>query len=633
MLNYKTDAKKHRNPYAAGMKEFIEEKLPHLKQAFLEQLPAAEEAILYKWAESLLREDVLQLRSGAIEWEQKLPGREKGALFLSVPLRDRANLIFSCSGRHAFNRFMISELFLLKDGLKKIHSCRELLDVLESSHPSFSEFEGNWESYADELMNGSANLALTYAVYEERRKHLPENQNLLEYALGLENPFLFFEQLCIEGHHLHPGTKTKMGMEPEEVYRFSPELNGKVSISFMLGKKSAFLWKVKDGEDPNECMYSGLPGLKDKAEAYCCASGLDLNEWLLIPVHPWQLKHIVPGLFADELENDILIPADLEWECFPTTSFRTVVPKGNDWFLKLPVHSQMTSTKRSVSAQTALNGPVVSELLMEIVEKEPQLKDTFIPVPEIYGAALKSENPLKSRNMTAMVRSGLKELLGEGEIPVTASSYNSRSPFTERLILEDLFAAFCEKHSLSLKEGFQPFIKSYISIVLPGTLTLMTKYGIGLEGHMQNSIAVFKDGKPVKYLFRDWGGARIYRKRLESQGFEPEFMPGSVSLTDSLDEMRRKMHYTAYQSHFGEVFRILSVFTGCSEEIPWKWLAEETNMILSTIGGSNAEEDREFLFSRAVKHKALSSMRLFPDRDGYVYADAPNPLNLDWTVG
>nr|WP_249292370.1 IucA/IucC family protein [Metabacillus flavus] len=628
-MNYRTDSKQGENPFALETLKYLEKQLPHLKKVYLEQLPRAEEAILHKWMESLLREDVLNMRSEAVEWEQKVTGRNssgKPSTFLSIQLNDRASLIAACSGRHAFNRIMVSDLFLLKDGLFKIKSCSELLELLQNRHPRFWEFGGSWETYAEELMNGSANLALTYAVFEEMKSKLPRQENLYSYAEKLSKPALFFEQLCIEGHHLHPGTKTKMGMQAKDVFDYSPELGGKVNIRFVLGKKEAFIWKVQSNREPNKFLFSMLPGLEETAEKECRMRGLKLDDWLMIPVHPWQMNYMLPELFKKEMDSGIIQELDLKWEAYPTTSFRTVIPKGSDLFIKLPVHSQMTSTKRSVSAQTACNGPAVSSLFDEILEREEHLKDTFIPIPETYGVALQDENPLKSRNMTAMLRSGLDQFVNANEIPVVASSYNSPSPFSEKLVLEEIYEEYCRSEEMNPKEAFEPFLKTYFSIVLPGTLTLMTRYGIGLEGHMQNSIVSFIGGKPVKYLFRDWGGARIYKERLIKQSLRLELLPGSVTITESMEEMRSKMHYTVFQSHFGEVIRILSSFTGSGEALAWKWLGEEADRTFEFIGGINAEEDRAFLFSPIVKHKALSSMRLFPDHEGYVYVEAPNPL-------
>ncbi|MFP3340870.1 ferric iron reductase, partial [Micrococcus sp. SIMBA_131] len=76
---------------------------------------------------------------------------------------------------------------------------------------------------------------------------------------------------------------------------------------------------------------------------------------------------------------------------------------------------------------------------------------------------------------------------------------------------------------------------------------------VALEGHLQNSIPVFKKGQPVRFYFRDWGGARIYKRRLEERGMYPKFYPESITLTENKEEMYSKAHYTIFQNHLGEI--------------------------------------------------------------------------------
>ncbi|PNB76848.1 IucA/IucC family protein, partial [Pseudomonas sp. FW305-BF6] len=76
-----------------------------------------------------------------------------------------------------------------------------------------------WAQLADELVNGSANLALSYAYWELKKKELQSDAkglgvfNAIDWVLKQKKQMshfdssLFFEQLTIEGHNLHPGTK------------------------------------------------------------------------------------------------------------------------------------------------------------------------------------------------------------------------------------------------------------------------------------------------------------------------------------------------------------------------------------------------------------------------------------------
>ena len=144
----------------------------------------------------------------------------------------------------------------------------------------------------------------------------------------------------------------------------------------------------------------------------------------------------------------------------------------------------------------------------------------------------------------------------------------------------------------------------------------MVKYGVGLEGHLQNSVPVFKAGRPICLLFRDWGGARIHSERLRRRGFRVRFYPDSAVLTDRLDEMRNKVFCTVFQSHLGEI-----ILQSCKhfsvERDLWREVSRICDKIFDEIGSqpehaADAYADREALYAAEVDHKALTTMRLNP---------------------
>jgi siderophore synthetase component len=251
-----------------------------------------------------------------------------------------------------------------------------------------------------------------------------------------------------------------------------------------------------------------------------------------------------------------------------------------------------------------------------------------LPLNETAGFSFKSNDKHQARNLTVVIRENKENELAPDEIPIVGSSLYNTSPFTNKTVLEEVVDEYIQHRQLSQKNGAISFLNDYLSITIPGFLTLMTKYGVALEGHLQNSIPVFKQGKPVRFYFRDWGGARIYKKRLASRGMNPAFYPGSMTLTDDLNEMHYKAHYTIIQSHIGEMIRLLTEISGVYEGIFWgevKRVCEEVFRSLTSEAGQSVQEDRLFFFQEKVNHKALASMRM-TQADGYLYSIVANPL-------
>nr|MDQ5812734.1 ferric iron reductase [Actinomycetota bacterium] len=206
------------------------------------------------------------------------------------------------------------------------------------------------------------------------------------------------------------------------------------------------------------------------------------------------------------------------------------------------------------------------------------------------------------------------------------------SPITGRPILAELVEAFAKSGGVSSSsEAAFRFVSEYTSVALPGFLTLMVKYGIGLEGHLQNSVPVFKAGRPVRLLFRDWGGARIDGERLRRRGLRVSFYPGSAVLTDRLDEMRNKVFCAVFQNQLGEIILQSCKHFGVLERDLWREVRRICDGIFDEIGShpehaADAAADREALYGAEVDHKALTTMRLNP-KGGYRYARVSNPLH------
>ncbi len=615
---------------------------------FQKQLEHGKRTILYRLLESFLREDILHFRSNSFEiqrignvfvvndpefsyqWEQVSRilahvSIEEGKKYLFLPVSDNCFYLIPFSTKHAFYRYQLEGDVLFYRGEERvIPDCVQLFNSLFESFPRIHEEQRNWEKLLNELMNGSVNLALSYTFFEKKKSL----DNRKEDGMSPIQMGLYFEQLCTEGHHLHPGTKTKMGMEVEDVVRYAPELNGEVDIKFVAVKKDCIAKNTINGEDSNEILMKQFPSLHNER-----IQKLIQNEYALIPVHSWQFDHVLFDLYEQEIKDGTIVPLkDFSIPSKATTSFRTVVPDDEDLFVKLAVHSQMTSTTRSISIQTAMNGPVVSRLIQTILGREKWLASTFIPIHETFGIGFLSNDRVKSRNLTAMIREGISKYVKQGEIPVPASSFHSVTVTTEKRLLEDLFDEYCKNQSLTSKEAAESFIYDYCQITLPGYLTFMVKYGIGVEGHLQNSVVVFQDGKPVKLLFRDWGGSRIYKERLEKQGITFQLYPHSVSETDDVIEMFNKMHYTVFQSHIGEVIRLISSYAKVCEKKCWNIVKAVCERVLQNLQAQegvrkNVSHDRKYLFAQTVDHKALTKMRLYEDHPGYLYVKVPNPLH------
>jgi siderophore synthetase component len=208
-------------------------------------------------------------------------------------------------------------------------------------------------------------------------------------------------------------------------------------------------------------------------------------------------------------------------------------------------------------------------------------------------------------------------------------------------VLASLVDRFARTRGLAVApDAALHFVAEYARVLLPPVLRLATRYGIGLEAHLQNCLPTFVAGVPTRIAVRDLGGMRIHTGRLAaSVAAPPTLWPGSVTVTDDENVLRAKVCYTALQAHLGEIVVQLVGSHGLDEARAWTAVhstVDETYAELADEPGratlparssiaDRARADHAFLTAPAVPHKALLRMRLSPDR-GDQYIDVPNAL-------
>lgn len=664
---------------------FLQTNYSELVSPYVSSISRGRLGILRRLTESMLREDIMGLASSSHDlyvidsiyalnvpavdgyWQMIIQtlhtyGLENGKVYKLYPLSVEECLVISIGRTYAFNRVEVDEavLHVSKAGVRTIGHSIELLELMrhkEKFHHGGKN--GAWVKLAEELINGSANLALSYAYWSRKKKGLQQKAKqhgittTIDWVLSQKrknytfDSSLFFEQLSVEGHNLHPGAKTKIGMEPEDVFRYAPEFDGVADIKFVGIRKDYAEWNVikENEEDANDFLFKQYPELPKVVEREFTQQDLCINDYLFVPVHPWQLEKAIVDIYNLEIRNRVVVPVHgIVVPSGATSSFRTVVPlaKGDNvkYAIKVAVNSQMTSTVRSISPNTTNNATVFTRLIRSVMKEEQYLAETFVPVCECAGfnfkmkatEGLQGKDELKSRNLSTVIRENVEAFVALDEVAIVGSSLFAESPITEKLIFTELIERYAkEMEETSLQKVAFQFFSEYVSIALPGFLTLMVKYGIGLEGHLQNSVMVFKEGRPVRMLFRDWGGTRIYRKRLQQYQAQVPFYLGSVTVTDHLKEMHNKVFYTVFQNHCGEFVLQVSKHFGLEEGELWREVHRICEKVFDQLESlpqyaESVRIDREALYRAEVDHKALTKMRLEPEGKGYSYTIVPNPL-------
>jgi siderophore synthetase component len=540
---------------------------PHLVDGYRAALPAAADLVGRRLLGALFRENVVAVRKG--------PGRQ-----------------------HAFNRYEF--------------------DSAGTGDPATLLPPDGADGLAGEVTNATVNLAVAYArrpaidAALRSRADAMGAADLLAAVAGEprapDEQALVLERLATDGHNLHPCGRTRLGWQVPDLLRHDLETDT-MSVDFIAVRQDRV-----GGDDIGAVLAQAYPDLPAPPPGY------DLH-----PVHTWQLDAVVRPRYADLLRDGSLRPLGVSLPARPTTALRTLLlpaaADGRHRYLKLSLDILVTSTRRSISVASARNGPAVSAVLQRLLAEEERV----VLLAEVAGAAVPA-GPGRDRDLAAIVRTGLDGRLGAGEVPVPGSALPARSPISGQTVLAELVDRYAATTGRADRaRAALEFVDEYARLLLPPVLRMATRYGVGLEAHLQNCLPTFVAGVPHRLALRDFAGIRLHLPRLAAAGVDLRLWPGSVIATDDETVLRSKVEYTALQAHLGELVVRLVASHGLDEPAAWHRVRSIVDEVYAGLPGGVPRADHAFFTAPVVPHKALVRMRLAGGGDLYVPVD--NPLH------
>ncbi|MFC0190440.1 IucA/IucC family protein [Fictibacillus aquaticus] len=553
---------------------------------------------------------IMNRLGNALVREKLLPVIEETEKKLLLLLNSSCQLVLPYTYSGAFSRYQFETPFYIEKNGETIpvNTCEQLLLLLkvESSLQITDELR-------EELINSRDNLKLAYKSYEQKVLMAEREQikSMLQFLSTLQNGDLpFSEALVTEGHPLHPSTKTKLGLSEDEVQRYAPEFQEELMLKPVLVHRSY----VVTSEQGEPLLYQECPAVKSAAEQTVSLLGERIEDYHPFIVHPWQFEHVLPVIFSEELEKGVIIPLAADIPSSATLSFRTMSLTSTKVHAKLPVNVQATSAVRTVSPEISVNGPLLSERLVPLMNSIDGL--TFLP--EAAGAYFGSKVPEpRSRQLSYILRQSPDTYRKEGEVLLVGASLTSLNPLSGEPVVMDLIRDFTGKIEAAAEDVYT-FARHYSEKAAIPLLKALLQYGAGLEAHMQNTILAVKNGQITNVIMRDLGGVRIHKETI-SHHISLEGIRDASIFTDNISEANSKFIHAFVQNHLGDLWFTLSLtIKGVTEDKLW----DITSKTLHSIADGSHE-----IFAEKVKTKALLSMRMKKSASDYEYSTFANPLD------
>nr|WP_202613832.1 IucA/IucC family protein [Halostella pelagica] len=463
------------------------------------------------------------------------------------------------------------------------------------------------------------------------------------------DPVAAFERITTDGHPFHYGGKIRRGMTAADGLAYAPEFTERIDLRFVaVDRAYARETRAADAERFSSRILAAFGGLRD-ALGNQLPSGRDPGEYAVVPVHPWQYARTIPDRYAEQRRDGRVVPiSEFSHPATPGLNLRTVVPYDTERIdggppphVKLAIAVQTTNVERTLSPHAVTNGPQVTDLLSDVAGAESfetlgfldELSATCYFAPG--GPHLDGDQFDDARHLSGLLRANPYDhpLVGDGAHPVVASSLVADSPATGRPLVCDLLDEYASAtETTDPTDAALSFVADYASVVVPEQVFLLSKYGIALESHLQNSLVAFDGPRPVATLVRDFGGIRVHRGRIADRGRSIDPYPESDLDADGETDLYRKLYYALFQNHLAELVAVIATELDVDEGACWARIraACEHGFDAARSDPAVADErvrrDERALFADPTVHKALTAMRLRGKRHEYVTSEVSNPL-------
>ena len=449
---------------------------------------------------------------------------------------------------------------------------------------------------------------------------------------GHPNAALLLEQWGTLGHPWHPTFKTKLGLSPDEVLALSPEFQPTLSVPLAALRADKARVTFADGTGDYGAWFARhFPQAAQRWAARLTALGEAPDDWLPLPLHPFQASRVIPQKFAAEIaQGDLVLFDDVALDATPTMSFRTVVPDGSPVLphLKLPVSLRLTSVQRTVSPKSTVMGPRITHLLATILEREDGFAGTLDIVREDVG--LHYVDPHgdddRARHLAILYRANPMTRADGTRFPVPVGALFAESPFSGRPLATELVALAHGDHA----DGAVAWFETHARTVLTALLSAYLVYGIAFEAHQQNSFIMVDEGyAPVRLLARDFGDLRIHGPTLRGTGLGLAAYRTGFTVYEDDVPVRDKLLHAVLLCHLSELALLLARAYGHPEQRFWNVLRREIDAVFSAlrprIDAGRWHAERQALLEHDWPAKAFLRMRLTDTSDD-VHGTMPNPL-------
>lgn len=426
--------------------------------------------------------------------------------------------------------------------------------------------------------------------------------------------FQTIEAEMMEGHPVFIANNGRIGFDAQDFQCFSPESAAGIHLIWLAAHKSMAQFACIEQLSYQQLIEQELSQQEIiDFNHQLILLGLDPQEYLLMPFHPWQWQNKLPSIFAHELASQKLIYLGLGKDCYQAQqSIRTLFNRSQPqrYYVKTALSILNMGFMRGLSPYYMVTTPAINDWLCDLVQQDAVLRHCgFRLLREVasigfrnhyYEQAIQSDTPYK-KMMAALWRENPLPLIGSKQKLMTMAALlhhdQQGNAFLPALITASGICA-------------DEWIKRYLDCYLLPLLHCLYAYDLMFMPHGENIILVLENHIPQSIFMKDLAEEVLV--------MDPKAdLPAKASrIKVSMPEQMKTL--TILSDVFDGVFRyiaaILDEQTGYAQQKFWQAVA---NCILD-YQSAHPEFTQQFkrypLFTPTIKRCCLNRLQIANNR-------------------
>ncbi|WP_405859834.1 IucA/IucC family siderophore biosynthesis protein [Streptomyces sp. NBC_01515] len=323
----------------------------------------------------------------------------------------------------------------------------------------------------------------------------------------VKSDFQAIETGMTEGHPCFVANNGRLGFGIHEYLSYAPETASPVRLVWLAAHRSRAAFTAGVGIEYESFMRRELgAGTVERFGLTLVDRGLDPDDYLLIPVHPWQWWNKLSVTFAAEIARGHLVClGEGDDEYLAQQSIRTFFNKSHPekHYVKTALSVINMGFMRGLSAAYMEATPAINDWLAQLIDNDPVLKSTGLSIIREqaavgyrhleYEAATDRYSPYR-KMLAALWRESPVSSLQEGESLATMASLvhldHEGASFAGALI---------ERSGLAPAEWLRRYLRAYFTPLLHSFYA----YDLVFMPHGENVILVLKDGVVERAIYKD----------------------------------------------------------------------------------------------------------------------------------